>query len=166
MIHWISGVASLINGESQKMKTKSDGVVAWLAVNSAVLYGLWKDAEWATTAVKAIAALGLLSGGIMALDPLKGLQLYGREVTPPLSTEFSLLIESYGSILAGGAVMMMAHASGTDVTKAIGYGFIPLVLVLAKSVFVTKKYQQANMDTAPLIGWIVIASTIIATLCF
>ncbi|CAB9501307.1 expressed unknown protein [Seminavis robusta] len=167
-VHWIGGLAALINKDPAKTGTKASGVAAWLAIDSAVLYGLSKNADWATNyGIKAIAVLALLSGGLMAADPARGLQLYGRNAAaPPLSTETALMVEAHGAILSGGGAMMLAVASGIEATKVVGYAFIPFTLALIKSVFITKQYQKAGMDTAPFIGWIAMTAVFVGTLCF
>ena len=100
------------------------------------------------------------------MDPAGSMRVCGRDKKSPVPNELALLIESQGAILEGGAFVFWALASGAEVTKVIVYGCIPLVLVLVESVFSTKQYQQANMDAAPLVGWIFLVSVFVGTLSF
>ena len=57
MVHMISGVVALINEDNKTLGTKTEGIYIWLAMQSAVLYGLMANADWAMNlAIPAIAA--------------------------------------------------------------------------------------------------------------
>ena len=155
----------LAQGHDQLVGTKKEGTIVWFALNLAVVTGLWQNADWALGwGIKAVAAIAVLSGAQMAISPAFALTKYGSKSS--VGTEFGLLAEALGGILAGSGLATYALATGKDAMAAIGYSFVPFSLALIKSVFVTKQYQKANMDIAPLIGWIVISTIMIATLAF
>ena len=120
------------------------------------MYGLSTGADWAMSkGVPVFCALGFVMGSITLLDANAGLQ------SAPLSTETTLMVESGGAILAGGAAMMYAHATGVAATKAIGYGFVPFIVSLVKNL---KKFENTGMDTKPFMLWIAMAAVIVGTL--
>mmetsp|Transcript_14532 Transcript_14532/g.35140 ORF Transcript_14532/g.35140 Transcript_14532/m.35140 type:complete len:278 (-) Transcript_14532:98-931(-) len=156
----------LLRGHDKLIGTKKEGTMFWLALNTVVLVGLvfgWESSS-SGFGIQAVAAMIFFSGSQMALDPKHALQTYGTKTS--ISTEFGLLVEALGGILAGSGLSTYAIATGKDATTAVGYSFIPLTLTLIKSVFITRQYQKANMDTTPLIGWIVMSSILVATLSF
>jgi len=158
----------LLWGHDNLIGTKREGTLSWLVLNAVVFLGLVLSPEGSFLklfGVRFVAMIAVASGGLMAYDPASSLEKYGTKDSP-IPLEFGLLVEALGGILAGSGLSTYAISSGKGVNTAVGYSFIPFTLTLIKSVFVTKNYQKANMNTAPLIAWIVMATIMIGILSF
>jgi hypothetical protein len=150
-------VSNILNGVPAKMGMPAAGQFVLLAINTASCYcGMTGTAM--PLAAKLNAGWTMLNGVMFALMPKMGAKAWGLEE----DDKFCAIFKNFGYSLVAMGTLIMATATGVDVSTAVGYGMIPMIASLADGLFVTKGFDTLNADKVPAYVWGVIMATVAA----
>ena len=165
MIPWIVlGVHSILNE-----KPKELGFPLWaewfnLVFFSVVAHATLTSADYANSATKAIAIWALLNGLLLAANPA----LFGKVYQTAERDDVVLLgRRNYGYNLCCTAVFLYSLATEVNMSKAVGYSWVPALVGLISMMFITKDFDKLNLPMGPPVYfWLFVEALVVYTLAF
>jgi hypothetical protein len=154
-------IDNILNKTPEKMGQPMAGQFLLLAIGLATSYCGFTDTS-ATNAALFSAAWQALNGVIFALAPGKGAEAWGLAA----DTKVTLMMKNFGWTLTGGAALVYSVASGTEITKAVGYLFALMMASLVDLTYFSGFFEAMGADKTPAAVWGAIQATVVAATLF
>jgi len=160
----VSNLRNILNGDSESSGCSMPGQWVNLSITSFAAYACLSGADYATTAVKALAVYIGLANTQCRFAPESALESWGvdsKDRSPAAIFEAKVL--GHTGIVA--AVLIGALISNVDAYKALGYSLIPSLLSLVLFT-ASGDYEKIGIDAAKVYPWIALVAVAMVTLSF
>jgi len=160
----VSNLRNILNGKSESSGCNMPGQWVNLAITAFAAYACLSGADYATTAVKALAVYIGLANTQCRFAPVAALKSWGieeKDRSPVAIFEAKLL----GQLGIGNAVLIGALVSNVDAYKALGYSGIPAFLSLL--LFISSgDFKNIGFEVAKIYPWMALVAVAVITLSF
>jgi len=147
----VSNLRSILNGDSESSGCSMPGQWINLATTSFAAYACLSGADYATTAVKALAVYIGLANAQCRFAPEAALETWGIDLNDrsPVAIFEAKCLGHVGII---NAVLVGALVSNVNAYKALGYSLIPALL--SSLLFVSSgDFEKISIDLAKIYPW-------------
>lgn len=141
----IACLKTILNDVPANVGAGVEGQYFGLLLHAGCVYASFYQPESTALSVyKAISGFWALNGVNMFVNPSGAAKLWK---CPPLGDVDEMMFKSVGASLMATSVLMLALLQGEGVTKAVGYGLIPLLVLVLDGLFGSGFVSKLGLST-------------------